>query len=331
MTNQIFIPTVAKFKEDIETSLGVQEPLVTAGYKPGLMLVILGGLKGITTDAEKQYANLRDIKPRYPQDSQIVTMLSNMPIEEIDFLHNADYATGHVRQGIDFARGLPIGGRRILTFHLNTLVSKEEFLAESAQNWRNVFHRDIEPRLREIGLHARNQGIEVKVETVPVPEFGDIPSSDERIYRGVKLHQLRNPFYLTARWGFDELYDTGLGVCLDVCHTRTIYKVAESSVTKGILHDFNISELDGCVLFDDLRHLRSSDLIHLNDGDGIYSETNDTLFREGVPLGQGDIRDLRDIIKYINTNKIPFVLEVNEQDFKKRPNTKDSIDYLLRL
>ena len=36
------------------------------------------------------------------------------------------------------------------------------------------------------------------------------------------------------------------------------------------------------------------------------------------------------IVQHLNKNGIPFIIEVNEIDFQKRPNTKRSIKYLLR-
>ena len=88
-------------------------------------------------------------------------------------------------------------------------------------------------------------------------------------------------------------------------------------------------------LFDDVKKLESSDLIHLNDGAGIYSRNEDgtvaSVFYEGVALGHGDIKNLREIVNYLNSNKIPWVLEVNEEgDFNNRPGSKKSIEWLLK-
>ena len=331
MVNQVFVPTVAKFKDDIKTSLKIQDPLVAVGYKGGLMLVIQKGFLGGTEDAEKQYANLREVfdADNYG-DSPIVTMLSNMPIDQIDFLHNSEFAVEHVRRGIDFAHGLPIGKRKILTFHLNTLVTGSEFRSKDEIAWRDSFHKEITPCLEKISRYALHKGVEVKIETVPVPEFGDISSSDTREYRTVKLSELMNPFYLTSYWGFEQVRDAGLGICLDLCHNRAIYEVAKKGDLELVLHPSDRTALSFRTLYEDVVDIGTEDLVHLNDGDGIYSNVRNKVFREGVQLGQGDITCLRAIINHLDSRKIPYVLEINETDFVNRPNTKGSIEYLLQ-
>jgi len=295
-----------------------------------LMVVILGGLKGITDDAEVQYNHLKEYQKEY-KDAPMVTELSNIPIIEMDFLHNTDFAREHVKKGINFAKGLPIGGRKIVTFHLNTLVTPEEFEEKNEIIWVNGFYNTIKPALEVIAQDAYNKGVEVKVETVPVPEFGDIPDGDERTYRKVKFNQLRNPFYISRLWGFEQLYEIGLGICLDLCHTRLLYVVQQEGDTEKVLLESDRKELANSSLFNDLKALQKTDLVHLNDGSGIYSKEHKSVFKEGVALGQGDISDLKKIILYLNNQKIPFVLEINETDFKNRPNTKASIEYLLKL
>ncbi|MFC1691158.1 hypothetical protein ACFL0W_03160 [Nanoarchaeota archaeon] len=331
MKNQVFAPTVARFRDDIITSLAVQEPLVEIDYKQGLMLVIQNGVSGLSRpSALEQYHNLRGLDGNYG-DSAIVTMLSNIPIGEIDFLHNAEYATEHVKRGVDFTRYLPIGSRKILTFHLNTLVSEEEFREQDRNYWRNKFNSDVRPYLENLADYALRNGVEVKVETVPVPEFGDIKSEDERTYEGVKLNLLRNPFYLTGMWGFDQLHDAGLGICLDLCHNRTIYEIVANGDSDKVLHELDRTELAIRTLMDDVEALEPTDLVHLNDGSGLYNGSKGSVHREGVALGQGDIRNLGEIILYLDEHRIPFVLEINETNFENRPETRASVDYLLNI
>ncbi len=336
MKNQVFVSAAPKFKGQAENSLDVQTPLKEAGYETGLMLIILGGRKGVTEDAEMQYSNLALLKDGYG-DAPIITMPNCFPIEEMDFLHNTEYAAEFIKRGIDFARGLPIGGRRILTHHLGTLVTREEFESKNYLAWWNEFNRTIRPQLEDIAQYAHDKEVEVKIETVPVPEFGDIPDSDERLYREVKLNQLLNPFYLSAMKGFEEVCSTGYGICLDLCHNRTIYEVAKEGDSEGVLHRSHLKSFEETqiTLLDDVKALESLDLVHLNDGDGLYSSKRKTVFREGVPLGQGDISQLRRIINYLDANEIPYVLEFSEldaqgkADFVNRPGTRTSIKYLL--
>ncbi|MBW3019586.1 hypothetical protein KY329_05375 [Candidatus Woesearchaeota archaeon] len=323
MTNQVFVPALAEKAEQVESSMAIQKPL--KGYSTGLMLFIRNGMRGISLDStvELQYSNLRQLDYG---TAPIVTMLSNHPYEEIDFLHNPEYATMHVKKGIDFARGLPIGGERLLTFHLNSLVPKEEFLDKTEKQWKDIFG-GILPFLERIARYARDNAVGVKVESVPVPDFGDVPDSDKRTYRGVRLNQLRNPFYISHKWGFDEIRNAGLGICLDICHNRTLYVVARSGDKEHALFDSDREEFAGKSLFADVGCLKHDDLVHLNDGDGIYSK--ETVFREGIALGKGDIAELREIIRYLDAGKIAYVLEINETDLVNRPNTVESIRYLL--
>src|SRR3989344_7238045 len=116
--NQAFIPTVAEFPDDVSMSWEVQRSLVDAGYRPGFMIVMRKGTEGKprVMDAEnvkRQYDNLAKYASQYG-DADVVTMLSNMPVGDIDFLNNGAFAQEHVEAGIQFARNLPIGGRKVL-------------------------------------------------------------------------------------------------------------------------------------------------------------------------------------------------------------------------
>jgi hypothetical protein len=332
MINQVFIPTVAELPRDVERSVSLQQPLIDYGYSPGLMVVIRRGKEGVYNRGivDQQYQNLKSCRAKLGT-RPVVIELSNLPIEETDFLHHPYQAVQHVQHGVDFARNLPFGGRRIVTFHLNTLVPKAEFQEVGEEEWKNRFHQHIRPKLIEVAQYARGQGVNTLVETVPVPEFGDIPSTDHRRYQRVPLADLRNPFYLTGMWGFEQLRDAGLGICLDVCHTRTIYEALRRNDPEELLFPMEHERARTRTLADDVRDLQPTDLVHLNDGDGRYSRQGSTVFREGVALGKGDIRELPELIRDMNTRKIPFVLEINETDYEKRPETQASIEYLARL
>jgi sugar phosphate isomerase/epimerase len=327
LKNQVFVPT-AKFRNDIETSWKIQRPLIEAGYEPGLMLVIQGGRRGITDDAETQYERLKDCTESYC-DNPIVVMLSNMPIGEMDWLDPRSIALEHALTGVRFAANLPIGGQKMVTFHLNSLTSQTNFVAGTAANWRDYFLTEIAPNLATVARHAKALDVELFIETTPVPEFGDLTKDHPLIYCNCNARALRNPFYLTRHWGFKELRSLGIGICLDLCHSRTIYKMAHSTEAEGVLFPEDIEALKQGSLMKDVQSLLPTDLVHLNDGLGIFTEDGG-VFQEGVPLGQGDIAELPEIIQHLNKKKIPFVIEVNDNgDFKNRPGTKTSIEYLL--
>lgn len=328
MINQVYLPVNPKFKNDFLMTLELQKSLISGGYASGLMLVIFGGICGVTEEKELLYQNLSDFKDAL-KDYPLITMLSCLPCGEMDLLNQREISLYHVQKGIEFASGLPVGGNRLLTFHLGSLVSKREFMGKTQKQWRARFFNEVMPALTEIYKFAANHGVEVKVETIPTPYFGDISSSDEREYRGVKLNQLRDPFYLTHDWGFNEIRESGLNLCLDLCHNRTIYLTAREGETEGVLYEEDIDIFKTRSLLDDVSALGSSDLVHLNDGAGIFSESKRTIFREGVALGEGDITDLRGIIKHFDVHRIPYVLELDEHDYLIRPNLEKSIGFLL--
>lgn len=330
MKNQIFIPTFAKSITDIKASLSILEEIIAIGYEPCLMLVIKNGLKGlIENDKKEQYKNLKTLVVQYTK-KPVIVMLSNFPLEEIDFLENSDKTIKHIKAGIDFASELPIGGRKIVTFHINTWISQEEFHATQEKEWLSRFDKAIMPSLLKISEYSRSKNVEVKIETDPVPVFGDIGNDDPSKYRGVRLNELRNPFLLTHGWGFEKLRQAGLGICLDFCHNRTIYKTIQQGDPDKVLLPFFLKKLKDGSLLDDLNDLRASDIAHLNDGLGLYSKSGST-FKEGVALGEGDIENLDDKIIYLNKIKIPFAIEVWDSDFTNRLETKRSITYLSRL
>ena len=330
MRNQIFIPANAEREDDLLTSWGIQEPLINSGYSPGLMLVLYGGILGVTEHRDVQYDNLKKLENIYG-NLPIVVMLSNIPIAEIDFLNNTEHAIRYAKSAIDFARNLPIGGRRIVTFHLHALVKEIEFLAKSKQEWIEIFRKIIHPSLLEICAYSNQNGVEVKIETVPVPEWGDIPDDDKRTYRGAPLNTLRDPFYLTGLWGFDLVRETGLGICLDICHNQTIYVTARHGDPVGILHLAEINFLKNRTIVDDINSLNKTDLVHLNDGAGMFSKKDGRVFKEGVTLGEGEIKELDYAIELLDQKQIPYVLEVyDDGDYINRPQTQASIQYLTK-
>src|SRR3989344_1648781 len=307
MKNYLLIPTIANSRADIAISWRLANS--AKGYLPGLMLVIQGGIKGVTENVEKQRQNLQVLVAEY-REIPLVVMLGNMPIEEMDFYHNTERALGHVKIGIDFVKSLFIGGRRIVTFHLNTLIPQSEFMSFDSLKSEKIFDEKIAPALLEASRYAVQNNVELKVETVPSPEFGDISIEDEKKYLGTKLRNLRNPYIIYKNapiCNFEKLRSLGLGICLDICHHRTL-------------------DVD---LLEEVKNLLSDDLVHLNDGSGEFTEAGDC-FKEGVVLGKGDISNLTEIIKELNKKNIGMVLEINETDFVNRPNTIASIEYLVQ-
>ncbi len=333
--NQVFVPTVAEFPRDIETSWELQKPLADIGYRPGLMLVVRGADAGKPRvfdkeNVKKQYDNLAKHAEKYG-NADIVTMLPNMPVGDIDFLHNGEFAKDHVLAGIEFARGLPIGGRRLLTFHTNNFVSAEEFVSQDIKYWIDQMQDEFTPRLKQIRDAGKTSGVKVLVETYPMPVFGDYAPGDGAVYRGVHLRDLREVSYIMSRNTGEDivLREAELGICLDVCHARTVYQAVYNKMG-GLMFDNDIryTRRTCGTLMNEFRDQQQ--LVHLNDGLGRYT-SDGGIFKEGVALGQGDIGEMPKIVEYLNNHLAPFVLEINETDFDDRPNTRESINYLLRL
>jgi len=343
--NEVFAQTVAHYPGDAEASLRALKPLEDAGYQIGLMVFTQEGMKSVTDPGiiAKQYANLEGVAGEYG-DSSLVCMLSEVPIGEMDHYSNTKVALNHVLRGIDFARGIPIGrtGRRKITFHLNSLVRREEFTGRTQADWMNKFDFCISPSLKEIGKYASDKGVQALVETTPVPEFGDegpeMNNPEKHFYLGRKRSELVNPFHIFKGSHVERaIRDAGLGICLDICHSRTIYLEARHNNT-SVLFDRDIKLIKGTLgnLIDDVGGLWDEiDLVHLNDGDGRYTPEGG-VFREGVALGKGELSadgSMPQIVRTLNSKRVPFVLEINERfdDIKagRRPETDASVEYLL--
>jgi len=323
------IPTVPKRRNDVERSWEIISMLKANGHTAGFHLLSLEGIADISPHVKEGYENLQRYERDYG-DTPIVVMLANLPIGDIDFLNNRDVAVEHVECGVRFAAGLPIGGQRLVSFHLNTLVSEEEYVACSADEWRtNIFTEVIRPALMRCAAFSRRYGIQLVIESTPTPEFGDL--SDERNYRGVQLRNLRNPFYLTEIWGFQEIRESGIGIALDLCHSRIIYKQVQQGIADGIIFSQDIPKLIDRTLFNDVVALNpETDMVHINDGDGLFTREGDS-FREGIAFGDGDIKELAVILRHLNVHNFLQTIEVNETDFAIRPNTLKSIEYLRTL
>jgi len=129
----------------------IQTPLIKAGYDNGLMLNLNpnGGVNGVTKDKQVIYDNLSKFRDKLKLDYPILVMLACLPCEDLDLLNQSDVAIDHVKKGIDFVLGLPVGQNKGITFHLGSLVSEEEFMGKNQKQWRNIFFENIIPTLKK--------------------------------------------------------------------------------------------------------------------------------------------------------------------------------------
>lgn len=333
----IYIPTVAEFDQDLRTSRELARPFQTKGIANGLMLVIRGGEQGLTGETrQKQYENFSRLTNQ-EGPLPVIVMVSNLPIEELDFYHSPGQSVKHISKAIDFANELP--GRQeypIVTFHLNSLLNTNEWLSVGHTSearfdfFRKKLSEDIIPAIKVVASYAKEKEVELKVETTPVPEFGDRAETS--------LNSLGNPYPLYSQRGIPELREAGLGIVLDLCHAYTLFKACSFADSKpetqfyetykGIFPK-DVEMLKGRDILEEVKALKTADVIHFNDSLDIFDPETDTLHKEGVTLGEGEIKSLPEIIKTAMAQGNKIVFEINETDFVARPNTKKSIAYFL--
>ena len=295
---QAFLPINAMSLQNIEETIGFLEPLENRGLKTGLMFLILGGQKSLVGELKDiQYKNFETATRKIGPVSAIV-MVSCLPLSDLDFYHFPQKSADHIKNAVDFADGIPNRAENpIVTFHLNTLLKPEEF--SKSADYEKTFDEKIMPILRDLAAYGRAKNINLKIETTPVPEFGDLSDPE--------LNTLINPFPMYSKY-FAKIRSAGLGIVLDICHTFILLK--ELSLPQTLL--------------DEINQLEPGDLIHLADCRG---------HEEGVALGEGEINELHTIIKKIVAGKLGTVFEINDQSYTDgaRPNLEKSINYFLQL
>jgi hypothetical protein len=196
-------------------------------------------------------------------------------------------------------------------------------------NLFNQFRDKVLPVLEDAGQYARSRNVSLKIETTPVPEFGDSANPD--------LNSLGNPYPLYSRRGVRELRERGFGIVLDLCHTHTLFaasrRIADGLATcddfKG-LFPADLEYLGSATVLDEVKALEPGDMVHLNDSRGLFNAGTGELHEEGVCLGDGEIEDLPEIIRELVSRNLPTVFEIHEADYSLRPNLRRSIEYFLK-
>jgi len=329
-----YVPAFAERKQDVEASWDFVSLLKDDQCAIGLMLVIRGGMSGLSGDAKKrQYEHFASLTKR-EGEMPVIVMVSNFPLGDLDFYHVPEKSAEHIRRAIDFAAGLPRRAGAIVTFHLNSLLTPEEWQGAGTTPesrfifFEEYFTRVVAPSLAEVAAYAGAKRIPVKVETTPVPEFGDRA-------REAALQRLGNPYPLYSGRGFGRLRRLGLGIALDLCHTSTLYRAASLDwqrnpafyeIYKGIFPE-DLGRLRAKGLTDEVSALAEGDVVHLNDGRGLFDPARGVAHEEGVPLGEGDIGNLPELMRSMTSKELHVVFEINETDYGTRPNLKRSIDF----
>ena len=338
MKNALLIPANPLDPAQIEGALQVGKyAKQQLGVEPGLMLATFGGIKAYDQE-DLMFGNICAAGAQSSlSSSTCVVMPHCMPPGDQDFLNEPARATEHVRLAIAFASRLDFN-RRIVSFHLGSLLSREDFRAVPAAVWRKSIFPDVAKLLSQLAEFAKKLGVELNVETTPVPYFGDKPRGDETEYRGQRLRDLCDPFYLTGGWGFEQIRETGCGITLDLCHTFQLYRsVRDDNVAREYFFREDVEHLRQRDIDRDVAALDlARDIVHLNDTSGRFTLSGQT-FTEGVTLGSGTLFRLKPLIMMLAAMKIPLVLELNEigadgkPDYVDKPGSYDSVDWLSGL
>ena len=332
---QLFLPALGYDEGDLSGTLELLPLLGAEEGELGLMLVSRDGIAGFQGErAAVQCSNLERAAKAFGRLNLLV-MAPNR-VEEFDFYHRPEDSLANLKSVVDLASRLPqTGDPPFVSFHLNTLFTAQEW-SEAGQGpdqklefFSGIFREQVLPILDIAAEYAGARDIALKVETTPVPEFGDLADPD--------LNTLGNPFPLYSQRGFRELRERGFNVVMDLCHGHTQFAAA-SSIKEGRtgyddykgLFPADLDYLASATLLSEVISLKPGDIVHLNDSRGLFDSVKGELHEEGVALGEGDIRELPDIIRTVLAKGLPIVFEINETDYLRRPNLRRSIEYFLK-
>lgn len=332
---RLFLPTVGYDPADLSSTLALVPQCRAVGESASLLLVSRNGTRDFQEDqAARHRSNLEQAAASLGAFNLVV--LASSRVDELDLYHLPEESLKNLKATMDFATSLPSpADRPVVTFHLNTLFSAQEW-SEAGRDpdqrfefFSGIFDRRVLPILEDAGRHARSRDIALKIETTPVPEFGDRAD--------VGLNSLGNPYPLYSRRGFRELRERGFGIVLDLCHTHTLFAAARR-IGNGLagcddykgLFPADLDYLRTASLLDEVRALEPDDMVHLSDSRGLFNAANGELHEEGVCLGEGDIEDLPGIIRELVIRDLPTAFEIHESDYGLRPNLQRSIAYFLK-
>ena len=109
-TPEIYVPSVARFPDDLKTRYDLMEPAREKGYKTGLMLVLRPN-DFSEEQIKKQLGNLDPyIKLASQERPAIFAMHPNMPLEgkeRLNLLDNPNFSREFVEKGIELVARLP--------------------------------------------------------------------------------------------------------------------------------------------------------------------------------------------------------------------------------
>ncbi len=355
---EIYVPAVARFPDDLRIRHDLLEPARVAGYHTGLMLLLKNG--DVDPETARRHIDNLDPYARMPKEERpaLFGMHPNKPLtgpNRFNFLENGAKSQEDLEQSINFVAQLPSeftpNSGRALSFHLNTLIHPDAWVSDE-DYWARAFE-DVLARVRESAAYAQRHNVALAVETVPIPEFGDMARTPEHLMDDGHTYwaDLGNPWPLLFwRDEVKKLRNAGTNIVTDVCHSfialRTVHEAGRlTDEGKGpeALHTYMIhaSDVEAAPPMDAFAELvvqntEPGDVWHINDARGIYRTKGlhgeYGQFEEGVALFEGDIpkADLQTLIEQGRDMPIKYVIEVGETDFDRNPETRKSLEVTLR-
>ncbi len=331
---RLYLPARGHDAKDLTVTLELLRLFKAKEDALGLMLVSRNGMEDFKEKmASERYSNLERAAKGFGR-LNFVVMAPNR-VAELDFHHLPDKSLANLKTVVDYARRLPeTGDRPIVSFHLNTLFTAQEWSKagqgpdKKLEFFSAIFREQVLPVLEVAAQYGRSSDVALKIETTPVPEFGDLPD--------VSLNSLGNPFPLYSQRCASELRKLGFGIVMDLCHSHTLFAAARMikggkagyDDYKG-LFPADVDYLARTTLLGEVTALKPGDMVHLNDSRGLFNAPQGALHEEGVALGDGEIRDMPAIIREMLAKDLPIIFEINEADYGRRPNLRRSIDYFL--
>lgn len=331
---RLYLPARGHDAKDLTGTLELLRLFKAKEDALGLMLVSANGMKDFEgTPAAEHRSNLERAAKELGR-LNFVVMAPNR-VADLDFHHLPEKSLASLKTVVDFAGRLPrTGDGPVVSFHLNTLFTAQEWSNagegpdEKLEFFSAIFREQVLPVLEAAAQYGRSSGVALKIETTPVPEFGDLPDAD--------LNSLGNPFPLYSQRCESELRQLGFGIVMDLCHSHTLLAAARMidggkagcDDYKG-LFPADVRYLARTTLLEEVKALKPGDMVHLNDSRGLFNAPPGTLHEEGVALGDGEIPDMPAIIRELLAKDLPIIFEINEADYVRRPNLRRSIDYFL--
>lgn len=352
---EIYLPAAGKSNRDLSNRYRLLQSL-HKDIRTGLMLGFFS-LQDLDKQAiEGVLRNLESLSISKHSEAKVIVMHPNKPLignKRLNFLDNPEWSKKYVKKSIDFCyliqKRFDPGWGQLLTFHLNTLVAPS--LWRNDKNYWDRKFSEVYKHLIQLMRYANLKNVRLAIETTPVPEFGDIAKSDA-IYLedyGCYWCDLGNPWPLFFwRDEIARLREAGYSIVIDWSHSyialETLKRLSKLPGLKKILARYMVYKEDlefanSIKSFSDLinKNTEDGDIWHINNAKGMYKYKDifgaEEVFQEGVSLYSGEIpeKEIIELLKKGLRKKIKIVIEVNETDFEKSPNTRQALRVINNL